>query len=100
MALLNSNAPDTPNVREAELATPRLEDLTLRECATKAARRYLGDLRGQTHDLHALFVGEVERALFAEAMAHCHGNISRAAGTVGVSRHTLRKKLIEYGIPH
>lgn len=100
MALLTSASPDHPLPRETEAVPPRLEDLTLRECATKAARRYLGDLRGQLHDLHALFVGEVERALFAEAMAHCHGNISRAATTVGVSRHTLRKKLIEYGIPH
>lgn len=100
MALLTTTHSDQSQPRADEVVAVRLEDLTLRECATKAARRYLGDLRGQLHDLHALFVGEVERALFAEAMAHCHGNISRAATTVGVSRHTLRKKLIEYGIPH
>ena len=100
MALLNSNAPESVPAREPEVHVARLEDLTLRECASKAARRFLVDLRGDAHDLHALFVGEVERALFAEAMLHCHGNISRAATTVGVSRHTLRKKLIDYGIPH
>lgn len=99
MALLNAHAPEVA-VRPVDVHAPGLEDLTLRECACKAARRFLNDLRGESLDLHALFVGEVERALFAEAMAHCHGNISRAAATVGVSRHTLRKKLIEYGIPH
>jgi len=99
MALLNSVHTATA-AKDGELAVTRNEDLTLRECAQRAAKRYLSDVRGTPIELHALFVAEVERALFTEAMHHCHGNISRAAMLVGVSRHTLRKKLLEFEIPH
>jgi Fis family transcriptional regulator len=99
MALLNSVV-NEPAGKHAEPGLTVREDLTLRDCAQRAAKRYLSEARGAVVDLHHLFVSEVERALFTEAMAHSHGNISRAALLVGVSRHTLRKKLVEFDIPH
>jgi Fis family transcriptional regulator len=34
--------------------------------------------------------------MIAEVLRHCRGNQSRAASILGISRGTLRKKLVEY----
>ncbi|MCL5974465.1 MAG: hypothetical protein M1270_01290, partial [Gammaproteobacteria bacterium] len=41
---------------------------------------------------------EVEVPLLQAALAHTHGNQSRAAEILGINRGTLRKKLKQYGL--
>lgn len=71
----------------------------LRDAATRATRRYLGD-RGECEadSLYALMLSEMEAGLLAEVMKHCEGNQSRAAAVLGINRATLRKKLEALGL--
>jgi DNA-binding NtrC family response regulator len=41
-------------------------------------------------------VGEVERELVLQTLAHWHGNRTRAARVLGVSVRTLRNKIRQY----
>lgn len=69
----------------------------LRECVSRAVRRYLADLDNHdVDDLYDVVLREIESPLFAEVMRHCEGNQTRAAATLGINRATLRKKLRQY----
>ena len=69
----------------------------LRDCVTRAVRRYLADVDSQPAEgLHALVVGEVEQPLLREVLDWYGGNQSRAAAALGINRATLRKKLQLY----
>ena len=71
----------------------------LRECVTRAVRRYLHDLDSQMPDgLYDLVLQEVEKALLREVLAWAGGNQSKAAAALGINRATLRKKLASLGI--
>jgi DNA-binding NtrC family response regulator len=41
-------------------------------------------------------VGEIERELVLQTLAHCHGNRTHAARVLGVSVRTLRNKIRQY----
>jgi Fis family transcriptional regulator len=49
-------------------------------------------------DLHALVIGEVEKPLLETVLERCGHNQSKAAQVLGISRSTLRKKMVQYGI--
>ncbi len=71
----------------------------LRECVTRAVRRYLHDLDSQAPDgLYDLVLQEVETPLLREVLAWAGGNQSKAAAALGINRATLRKKLGLHGI--
>ena len=71
----------------------------LRECVSRAVRRYLADVDSQPAEgLHALVVSEVEMPLLREVLDWYSGNQSRAAAALGINRATLRKKLQLYGL--
>jgi Fis family transcriptional regulator len=60
---------------------------------------YFARLDGQSAtDLYAMVIGEVEKPLLETVMEQCERNQTKAARILGVSRSTLRKKLIQYGI--
>lgn len=65
-----------------------------------ALRAYFAKLEKieDTTNLHALVIGEVERPLFETVLEHCGHNQSKAAQILGISRGTLRKKMIQYRI--
>ena len=66
----------------------------LRECVSRAVRRYLHDMDGRSPDgLYELVLQEVEGPLLREVMSWAGGNQSRAAAALGINRATLRKKL-------
>jgi len=71
----------------------------LRECVTRAVRRYLHDMDSQMPDgLYDLVLREVETPLLREVLAWAGGNQSKAAAALGINRATLRKKLALLGI--
>jgi DNA-binding NtrC family response regulator len=73
---------------------------------TSAARPigdYLDDLlaaaqRGELDDAHPRALEMIERELFARSMQQAHGNQAKAARWLGISRITMKAKLIQYGL--
>jgi DNA-binding NtrC family response regulator len=69
----------------------------------RTLREYVDDLlnsaqRGELDDVHARLVGAAEKELFGRAIQLAHGNQAKAARWVGVSRLTMREKLLQFGL--
>lgn len=89
--------PRAPGEVVSSHAAPAPNPPPVREVVARAVRRYLDDMGHLTSgDLHRVMLAEVEAPMIAEVLRHCRGNQSRAAAILGISRGTLRKKLIEY----
>jgi DNA-binding NtrC family response regulator len=54
--------------------------------------------RGEAVDVHARVIETVERELFARAIQQADGNQAKAARWLGVSRITMKAKLVQYGL--
>jgi DNA-binding NtrC family response regulator len=54
--------------------------------------------RGETDDVHAKMIEEMERELFAQAIKLAQGNQAKAARWLGVTRTTMREKLNHFGL--
>ena len=69
----------------------------LDEAVRQSLDSYFTDL-GDTepNDLYDMVVGCVERPLLAIAMQRANNNQSRAALMLGITRNTLRKKLLAH----
>jgi two-component system nitrogen regulation response regulator GlnG len=50
-------------------------------------------------DVYRLILERVEKPLLEAVLAHTDGNQIRAAAILGINRNTLRKKIVELGIP-
>ena len=71
----------------------------LGECVRAALKQYFAQLDGhEATNLHAMVIGEVEKPLIETVLDQCGHNQSKAAQVLGLSRSTLRKKMIQYGI--
>lgn len=71
----------------------------LRECVSRAVRRYLHDLEGESPEsLYDLVLREVEAPLLREVLSWAGGNQSKAACALGINRATLRKKLATHDL--
>lgn len=57
--------------------------------------RHLG-AEGKASDIFRMIVNEAEAAVIANILARCKGNQSKAAEILGITRNTLKKKLVEY----
>lgn len=69
----------------------------LSECVRTALRFYFQNLDGhEVNGLYRLVNDEVERPLFEYVLVYTGGNQTRAARILGISRSTLRKKIIQY----
>jgi len=69
----------------------------------KSIQKYVDELiaaaeRGELVDARARLQETVERALFSRSLAMAHGNQVKAARWLGVSRQTLREKIVAYGL--
>jgi Fis family transcriptional regulator, factor for inversion stimulation protein len=72
---------------------------TLQDAVQRALARYFQQLDGTPPtDLYQMVIQQVELPLFDAVMRHTGGNQSKAAGLLGISRSTLRKKLAQYEI--
>lgn len=54
--------------------------------------------RGEAQEVHAELIGILERELFQRALKLASGNQLRAARWLGISRFTLRKRLLKLGL--
>lgn len=73
---------------------------TLRETVQKSIRSYLRDMGDcQAEDLYQILLSEVEPPLIEEVLRFTGGNQSRTARILGITRNTLRAKLLRYDIP-
>jgi nitrogen regulation protein NR(I) len=70
---------------------------------TRAFGEYLDELltaaqAGDISDAHARALETTERELFARAIKLAHGNQARAARWLGISRITMKAKLVQFGL--
>lgn len=87
-----STAPDSL-ISEDDAQSPS----TLRESVTKALSNYFSQLGDQTaNDIYNMILADIEIPLLQAMMEHTHGNQSKTAIYLGISRGTLRKKLKLY----
>jgi Fis family transcriptional regulator len=71
----------------------------LSKCVRNALGFYLENMDGhEVKGLYGLVMEEVERPLFETILAHTNGNLSHAAKMLGMTRNTLRKRLLAHGI--
>jgi DNA-binding protein Fis len=52
--------------------------------------------RGEIQNVHASVIEAAERELFSQAIKLAHGNQAKAARWLGISRATMREKLIQF----
>jgi DNA-binding protein Fis len=69
----------------------------------RAFGQYVDDLlaaagRGELADAHTRVLVEAERELFARAIAAAGGNQAKAARWLGVTRVTMKAKLVQFGL--
>jgi Fis family transcriptional regulator len=75
------------------------DDRPLHRCVENAMNAYFAALDGEdTSGLFDLVMTEVERPMLESVMRYVGDNQCRAAAMLGVSRGTLRKKLIRHGL--
>jgi DNA-binding NtrC family response regulator len=55
-------------------------------------------IRGEVSDVHSQLIENVERELFARAIEQAQGNQAKAARWLGVTRVTMKAKLVQFGI--
>jgi Fis family transcriptional regulator len=71
----------------------------LSDCVKEALDTYFAQLDGHPpSDLYQMVMSEVELPLLTCVLEHMGGNQTRAATALGISRSTLRKKLVQYRI--
>jgi Fis family transcriptional regulator len=67
----------------------------LRECVHIALRSYLGSMGDhEIRGLYRMVMDEVEQPMLEAVLEHTKGNRCAAAEILGISRGTLRKKLV------
>jgi len=72
---------------------------TLRECVQNALIRYLTNLDGhEVKDLYRMVMDEVELPLIEVLLDYTRNNQTQVARLLGISRSTLRKKIVGHGI--
>lgn len=71
----------------------------LEECVRASLARYFEDLDGSApHDMWDMVMHCVERPVLEVAMERAGGNQSRASEMLGITRNTLRKKLLAHNL--
>jgi nitrogen regulation protein NR(I) len=70
--------------------------------AGQSMPEYIGDLlaaaqRGESAEIHARVLESAERELFRQAIELAQGNQAKAARWLGVSRITMKAKLVQFG---
>ena len=79
------------------------KDAGLTDSANRPLGEYIDDLlaaaqRGELTDIHARVLESAERELFRRAIELAHGNQAKAARWLGISRITMKAKLVQFGL--
>ena len=73
------------------------KNVIFQEALSHQINRYLTDMKGlKITNLYTLVLKQIEPPLFQAVMDNCRYNQLRAAKVLGISRITLRAKLIKY----
>lgn len=71
----------------------------LEDCVRASLDRYFNDLGdAEPHDMWDMVMRCVERPVLEVAMARAAGNQTRASEMLGITRNTLRKKLLAHNL--
>lgn len=78
----------------------KLEALSLRETVFELVLAHLKSAASeeQLEDIYLSVIAQVECPLIESVLLYCRGNQSKTAEILGLSRGTLRKKMIFYGL--
>lgn len=69
------------------------------DCVRRSLNRYFRDLDGESpHAIYDMVIASVEKPMLEVVMKQSQGNQTIAAEMLGISRSTLRRKLIEHNI--
>jgi Fis family transcriptional regulator len=68
-------------------------------CVTHSLDCYFADLDGETPvNVYDMVIRQVERPLLESIMERASGNQTSAAAMLGITRNTLRRKLLDHGL--
>ena len=71
----------------------------IQECIKDNLEGYFQDLRGaEPHGVYDMVLAAVEKPMLELVMTRAEGNQSKAAEMLGITRSTLRKKLLAHGL--
>ena len=66
----------------------------LADCVKRSIERYFRDLDGERPtSIHEMVLKIVEKPMIETVLKHAEGNLTLAAGMLGITRNTLRKKM-------
>ena len=81
------------NIHEISVEEPKC----LRNCVLEAIDNYFKTVgQSAAFDSNTVVIDEIESAMYEGIMRYTRGNQSKAAKVLGVSRGTLRTKLMQY----
>ncbi len=76
-----------------------MNDSSLSRCVRQSLEEYFQHLDGEApHEVQKMVIDAVERPMLEVVMRHARGNQTQAAQILGISRNTLHKKLVQYGL--
>ncbi len=76
-----------------------MNDSSLSRCVRQSLEEYFQHLDGEApHEVQKMVMDAVERPMLEVVMRHARGNQTVAAQVLGISRNTLHKKLVHYGL--
>lgn len=87
--------------REANTAlqNSNVQNTALQQCVESELDKYFALLEGHPpSDLYRLVISQVETALFSYVLELCGNNQSKAAEYLGVSRGTLRNRIVDLSL--
>ena len=81
------------------MSASSMNDSSLSRCVRQSLEEYFQHLDGEApHEVQKMVMDAVERPMLEVVMRHARGNQTVAAQVLGISRNTLHKKLVQYGL--
>jgi Fis family transcriptional regulator len=76
-----------------------VSESSISRCIRQALEEYFQHLDDQPpHDVHQMVLDAVEKPMLEVVMRQARGNQTHAAQILGMSRNTLHKRLVKYGL--
>lgn len=76
-----------------------VNESNLSRCVRQSLEEYFQHLDGEPpHEVQRMVLDAVERPMLDVVLRHARGNQTLAAQILGISRNTLHKKLVQYGL--